>query len=160
MGMGAIGLVGTLASTGLQMYGQNQAAKAQVQAAKYNNKLAEAEARNREIETTVGIQRQRVNHRAALADLRNRAAFSGVQTTTGTPLLVAGEAAGRMEMQIQDASRSAAMQAASMRAQGQMGLWEAAQASSASKLNMLATGISGAANAFGQYRTGKYQGLY
>lgn len=160
MGMGAIGLVGTLASTGLQMYGQHQAAKAQNEAAEYNNKLAEAEARNRETETSVGIQRQRVQNRAALATLRNRAAFSGVQTTSGTPLIVQGEAAGRFEMGIQDAARTAAMQAASLRAQGKMGLWEAAQASSASNINILATGISGATNAFGQYRSGKYQGVF
>lgn len=160
MGLGAIGLVGTLAATGLQMYGQHQAAKAQTQAAEYNDKLAQGEARNLEVETSVGIQRQRVKNREALASLRNRAAFSGVQTTTGTPLVMAGEAAGRFEMSIQDAARTAAMQTASLRAQGKMGLWEAAQAESASKINMLATGISGAANAFGQYRSGKYQGTF
>jgi hypothetical protein len=158
--MGAIGMVGTLAATGLQMYGQHQAAKAQTEAAKYNNQLAEDEARNREVETSAGIQRQRVQNRAALASLRNRAAFSGVQTTSGTPLILQGEAAGRFEMGIQDAARTAAMQAASLRAQGRMGLWEAAQASSASKINIAATGISGAADAFGQYRSGKYQGVF
>lgn len=182
MGLGAIGLVGSLASTGLSMYGQSQAAKAQGMAADYNArmandaaaynaKLAEGEARNREVETTVGIQRQRASNREALAALRTRMAASGVQTTTGTPLILAGESAGRLEIGIQDAARTAAMQAASLRAQGRMGiweadargrlgLWEAAQASSASRTGMLATGIQGAASAYGQYRQGKYTGIY
>jgi hypothetical protein len=182
MGLGAIGLIGTLANTGLQMYGQNQSAKAQMQAAKYNAnagrlsaeynlKLAENEATNSENQTSEGVKRQRISNRSALADLRNRASSSGLQSTTGASLLVAGESAGRLEIGIQDAVRASAMQAASLRArgrmglweadvQGKMGLWEAAQAKSASRIAMLGTAIGGATSAFGQYRTGKYQGLY
>jgi hypothetical protein len=158
--MGAIGLVGSLAATGLSMYGQHQASKAQTQAAKYNDALAQAEAANRETETRVGIQRQRVSNREALAGLRARMAHSGVQTTTGTPLILAGESAGRFEIGIQDAARSAAMQANSLRAQGKMGLWEAAQAKQAGKINMIATGIQGISSAFGQMQQGKHQGIY
>lgn len=180
--MGAIGIVGTLASTGLQMYGQHQSAKAQMEAAKYNAKaarlsaeynlkLAENEATNSENQTSEGVKRQRISNRSALADLRNRSASSGLRTTTGVPLMVAGESAGRMEIGIQDAVRASSMQAASLRAKGKMGLWEAdaagkmglweaAQAKSASRIAMLGTAISGATSAFGQYRTGKQQGLF
>lgn len=160
MGFGAIGLIGTLASTGVQMYGQRQAAQAEMQAAQYNQRLAEQEAANRETETRAGIARQRVSNREALAELRNRMAFSGVQTTTGTPLLVAGESAGRMEIEIQDAARRANIEAASLRAKGRMGIWEAQQAKAATRINLLATGLKGASSAFGQYQDGKYQGIY
>lgn len=159
MGLGAIGLIGSVASTGLAIYGQAQQAKAQEAAAEYNNQLAQAEARNTEAEAAEGIKRQRQNNRSALAEIRTRLASSGVQADTGTPLTIIGEAAGRMEIDIADASRRAAMQAASLRAQGKMGLWEAEQASSASRLNMLATGIQGATSAFGMYQEQKYQGV-
>jgi hypothetical protein len=160
MGFGAIGLVGSLASTGLQLYGMKQQAKAVTQAAEYNNALAQREAANREAETAQAITRERINQRSALSDLRNRLANSGLQTTTGTPQLLAGEAAGRFEIGIADAARAASMQAASLRAQGKMGLWEAATNKAATKTAMLATGISGVASAFGKYQEGAYQGLY
>jgi hypothetical protein len=160
MGLGAIGLIGSVASTGLAIYGQAQQAKAQEAAAEYNNQLALAEARNSEAETSEAIKRQRQNNRSGLAEIRARLASSGLQADTGTPLSIVGEAAGRMEVDIADAARRAAMQAASLRAQGKMGLWEADQASSASRLNMLATGIQGATSAFGMYQEQKYQGAY
>lgn len=159
MGMGAIGLVGGLASTGLSIYGQHQQGKAAEAAAKYNNTLAEREAANVEAQTSEGIKRQRQGNRSALAEIRARMATSGVQTTTGTPLVLMGETAGRMELSIADAARAANMQATSLRAQGQMGLYEAKQAASAGKLAMLGTGISGLTKAFGQYQEGSYQGL-
>lgn len=160
MGLGAIGLIGGLASTGLQMYGQHQQGKAATQAAKYNNALAEMEARNLEMETAEGIKRERINHRAYLAELRNRTAASGVQTDTGTPLALMGEAAGRLEIGVADAARKANMQSASIQAKGRMGLWEAEQFKRANKLAMIGTGIQGVTNAIGQYRTGKYQGTF
>lgn len=159
MGLGAIGLIGSVASTGLAIYGQAQQAKAQEAAAEYNNQLAQAEARNTEVESIEAIKRQRANNRSGMAEIRARLASSGLQADTGTPLSIVGEAAGRMEIDIADAARRAAMQAASLRAQGKMGLWEAEQASSASRLNMLATGIQGATSAFGMYQEQKYQGV-
>jgi hypothetical protein len=133
------------------MYGQNEQAKAAEQAAAYNNQLALNEAKNRERETTQGIIRTRQNNAAGLSELRARLASSGVQTGTGTPLTVIGETAGRLELGIADSARAASMQAASLRAQGKMGLWEAEQNSRASRLSMAATGIQGLSAAFGKY---------
>lgn len=160
MGFGALGIIGTLASTGVAIYGQAQQAKAAQQAAEYNNKLAEQEALNREAETREGTLRQRINNRADLATLRTRMAAGGSRLTTGTPLIVLGDAAGKLELGIQDASRASAMQAAALRAQGKMGLWEADQQGSAAKLQMLGTGVSGITSAFGQYQEGKNLGIY
>lgn len=159
MGMGAIGLVGAVASTGVQLYAQNQQAKAAQAAAKYNATLAEREAVNVERETAEGIKRQRMNNRAGLADLQNRMAGSGFQSSTGTPLRMTGEAAGRLEVGIADAARSASMQAASLRAKGKMGLWEADQFTSSNRLSMIAGGIGGLASAFGKYQEGKFNGV-
>jgi hypothetical protein len=160
MGLGAIGLVGAVGATGLNLYGQAQQAKAQSVAAAYNNRLAENEAANLEVETAERIKRQRINIRESMAELRNRMAGSGLITTSGTPLLLAGETAGRLELSIQDAARQAAIQAASARAQGKMGLFEAKQAGDASKLAMFGSAMSGATSVFGKYQEGAYQGLY
>ena len=159
MGLGAIGLIGTVASTGLAIYGQRQQAQAQEQAAAYNNRLAQAEARNVESQTSEDIARQRTANRAGLASLRARMASSGVLTTTGTPLLLAGEAAGRLEVGIADAARRANMQAASLRAKGRMGVWEAEQYASAANLASIGTAVSGATRAFGMFQQGSYQGV-
>lgn len=160
MFLGLLGLFGSLASTGFSIFGQYQQAKAAEEAAEYNNKLARAEAANLEAETAEQIKRRRIENRAGLADLRTRLASSGVVTTTGTPLLLQGEAAGRLELQIADAARSASMQAASLRAKGRMGLWEADQMNSASRLSMLGTAIQGIGSAFGKYQSGSYLGIY
>ena len=160
MGLGAIGLIGGLASTGLSMYGQSQQAKAANQAADYNNALAQREAANLEAETAQGISRERINQKAALADLQNSMAGSGVQTTTGTPLSVVGETAGRFEVGIADAARSASIHAASLRAKGAMGLWEGAQTGAAAKINMFSSGIAGLGSAATKYNEGQYQGLF
>lgn len=158
--LGLLGLFGTAVSTGFSIFAQNQAAEAQEQAAEYNNLLARREASNLEAETAESIKRRRIENRAGLADLRTRLASSGVLTTTGTPLLLQGEAAGRLELQIADAARSASMQAASLRAKGRMGLWEADQNTSAARMSMLGTALKGAASAFGQYSSGSYLGIY
>lgn len=160
MGFGPIGLIGTLATTTLSIVAQNQQVKAANKAAGYNATLANNEAANREAEATQAIIRQRATNRDALAELQNRLAATGTRTDTGTQLLLAGESAARMELGIADAARAASMQARALRAQGQMGLWEASQAAKAGRLSMLATGIGGLTKAFGQFQEGSYEGLY
>ena len=159
MGLAVLPLIGSIASTGLSMYGQGQQAKAARQAAEYNNLLAQREADNREKEASQGITRERANQRAALAEISNRLAGSGVQTGTGTPLAIIGETAGRFEVGIADAARAASIQAASMRAKGAMGLWEAGQVSAAARTQMFATGIAGLSGAVSKYQQGTYEGI-
>lgn len=159
MGLGAIGLVGAVASTGLQLYGQHQQAKAEEAAAKYNNTLAQREADNVQMQTAEGIKRQRIADREGMAAIRARLAGSGLQTTTGTALNLMATTAGRMELSIADAARASEMQAASLRAKGRMGLWEGQQAASATKLSMFGTAISGATKVASMYQAGSYQGM-
>lgn len=153
-----VSLTATIASTGAMMYGQKKQADAQEQAAAYNDELAKAEARNLELETHEGIKRERMNQRSAMAAMRNRMASAGTVSDSGTPLKITGETAGRMEIAIADAVRASAMKAASMRAKGKMGLWEADQYSSAAKLSMIGTGLAGVTKAAGQYQDAKYLG--
>jgi len=160
MALGAVGLIGGLLSTGVALWGQAQQQKAADQAAEYNNTLAQAEATNNEAETAEAIKRQRINNRADMATLRTRMAASGRLLTTGTPLLVLGDAAGAMQLGIADAARASAMQAESQRAQGRMGLWEADVSGEASKLAMAGTALKGFTSVYGDYKEGSYLGMY
>lgn len=160
MGMGALGPVGAIAGTGIQMFGQYQAAKAAEKAGKYNNQVAQIEARNVENESIESIRRQRMTNRANLAKMRVAAATSGFQSTTGTASELIGEAAGRMETEVADAARRANMQSASLRQQGRMAAFEANQTASSIRMGMLGTAAQGAAGAYGQIRTGRYYGMF
>ncbi len=159
MGLGAVGLFGGLAATGLQLYGQHQQAKAEEQAAEYNNGLARAEARNRELETAEGVSRQRQRNASALSQLSANLARSGVRAASGSALDIYAEAAGRLEIDIADAARASAMEAESLRAKGRMGLWEADRMKAAARLGMFGTALQGVTSAFGQYREGSYHGV-
>jgi hypothetical protein len=158
MGFGAIGLVGGLLSTGMSIYGQQQQGKSAMAAARYNNELAQREADNLEKEGTENIARQRINNRKNLASLRVRNANSGTVANSGTTSQVLEDAAGTLEVGIADAARSANMQAASVRQQGEMGIWNAKQQKSALHLKSIATGLRGltkaAGTAYGNYRVG------
>lgn len=148
------------AGTGMQMYGQRQQGKAAMQAAEYNNRLLQAEARNKELETHEAIKRQRESNRSTLSSMRNQLASSGFVSDLGSSLLLQGETAGRMELAIQDAARSANMQATSLRAKGAMALWEGKQTKYASNLSAIATGIEGVGKMAQTAYTGKTQGTF
>ena len=143
----AIAIGATVVGTAVSVYGQVQAGNAAEDAAKYNNKLAEMEARNTELENMEAIKRERESNRSKLSELRNQMAGTGFLTTSGSALLLQGETAGRLELGIQDAARSANMKAASLRAEGAMGLWEGKQAKTAAYISATATGIKGIGSA-------------
>lgn len=158
--MGAIGLIGTLAATGIQLYGQSQQQGAVEAAAKYNAKLKEQEALNTEAETREAIIRQTENNRAQRAAYRVALGGSGDRSDTGTAPLILADIAGKQQLSIADAARASAMEAASLRAQGKMGLWEAEQQGRASRIAMVGTAIQGVTSAFGKYQEGKSVGIY
>lgn len=155
-----LGIIGGLFSTGLSIFSQGQQAKAQKRAAAYNASLMEAEAANTESQTAEAIARQRRENRSRLAELRARTAASGTLTTSGTPAILQGETAARLSLGIADAARTAAMDAAALRARGAMGLWESRQAARASRLNLLTTAVSGLTRTASQYQQGRQTGLF
>lgn len=160
MGFAAIGMLFSGVATGLQMYSQHQQGETAERVAEYNNQLAVREASNQEAQTAEGIKRERINQRAALATLKARMATSGQSLTSGTPLLLAGETASRFQLGISDAARSSAMQAAAMRQQGIMGLWEGKQAKQAATTAMIGTGIQGITSAVSAYQKNTYTGAF
>lgn len=156
--MAPLGIIGGLASTGMSIYGQSQADKAQKQAAFYNNKLAGIEAQNLQNETREQISRKRIENRAFLSQMKNKASASGLRTDTGANLLAAGEAAGRFDLEIADKARKATIQENSIRAKGKMGIWESKMQSQAAKGQMFATAIGGLGSAFSSFNRSKYEG--
>jgi len=147
MSVWVIGIT-TVISTAATVYGQQQQAKAATKAGEYNNILADQEAKNVELQNMEQLKRERIKNRRAMADIRNRMAQNGVLNTEGTPLAILGESSANFNLGIQDAARASNMQAASLRAQGQMGLWEADQGQAAANINSVATGLNGASKAY------------
>ena len=157
--MAAIAAASSAAATGVSMYGQHQQAKGVKYAAKYNNKVAENEASNRQSEAREQGKRAQIRKRKKLAEIRNSLAGQGTLISSGTPLDILGESSANMQLQIADASRTANMQANSLRAKGQMGLWEAAQFSRASKIKMVGTGLEGISKLASSAVSAKYHGI-
>ena len=151
-----IAAVGAAAS----IYSSKQQANAAEEAGAYNNELAQREARNRERTAAEAIRRERAANEARLGAIRASLSNSGTLSTEGSPLTVLGESAGRFELGVADAARSASMQAASMRAQGAMGLWEADQRSNAAIMGGVATGIRAAGSMYSDYQSGSQLGMY
>ena len=148
----------TAVSTGLAIYGQNQQAKSAVQAAKYNNTLAQNEATNLANTAREAQTRERQRNRRQIAQLRNNLAGQGTLNSSGTPLAILSDSQTNLSLGIADAARATDMQTAALRARGQMGLWEANQSRSASRIGMFGTALSGATKAVSGYRDFKYTG--
>lgn len=146
------------ASTGTAIYSQQQQAKAAEDTAAYNNFLAQREAGLREQEAAEASQRQRMENRKQLRRMRLALAQSGTVSTTGTPLAIIGESAGNLELGIRDAKRRTDMEAAAMRQQGILGLWEGQQARASANLSSVATGIQGLSSVGSAYGSSVYQG--
>jgi hypothetical protein len=159
MGMDPISMAVMGVTTGVKLFGAHQANKAQQQAASYNNKLAQAEALNHMKENAEATKRKRKNNEAEIGAMKTRLAATGFESDTGTELDLVTEAAGRMELEIQDQGRSAQMRANSMRAKGKMGLWEAKTKSRATSIGMFNTVASGYAGGLNMTRTNKFHGL-
>ena len=154
----AIASVATTAiGTGVAVYSQNEQQKTTDRLAAHNNQLAENEARNRELESQEAISRERKRKRAQMARIRNQLAAGGTLTTSGTPLAILGETSSRIELGIADAYRRSNMDAASLRARGQLGLWEADQAATGTKLAMAGTALKGLSSAASAYSDAAYQ---
>jgi hypothetical protein len=137
-------LASTAVGVGVSIYGTQQQAKAQDDAARYNAQLAENEARNRENEAAESVRRARIQKQRQMAELRQRLTGQGTLNSSGTPLALLGESGRNMETSISDAWRASNMQAAAMRSQGKMGLWEASNYRTAANISSAATALRGA----------------
>ena len=154
----AVAATAFVASTGLQMYGQYQAGKAQEQAAKAQQQAADynAAVARRRAEATEAVMESETSaahKRARRLKAEQRAAYaaSGALPSTGTPLLVMLEQAGETEQDIMTSRYNRMLEAqgygsqAKMREwEGKMREWEGKQARKASHLQMGSTLLSSA----------------
>lgn len=109
---------------GLSFAGAQKSADAAEKAGKLQKRAADMAARNTELQNNESINRERINKRRKLARLRADQGASGV-LMDGSAMDVFAETAGNMELGIQDQARAGNMEAAGMRDQGSMSLWEA-----------------------------------
>jgi hypothetical protein len=153
-------IISSLVSATVTIVSNEKAADAAEDAALQNKLRADAESRNRELEAGEAIKRQRLRDQREKSAIRARLAQQGTLTTSGTPLLILGEVAANQELAIQDAVRAANMQSNSLRAEGTMGLWEAASTRAALTNQSIAAGIEGLSSAAASYSKAKYNGAF
>jgi len=143
--------------------------------AAYNAKVLEQQAIQKEMDGRENIRRKREENRRYLSTQRGRFATSGV-TNEGSPLLVMGETASLLEMDAQEINRTTQIESARIRAgaaeevrqgafqstqyrnQAGLDLLYGRQASSAARIGMASTLLSGASSSLGSYATFKKTG--
>jgi hypothetical protein len=139
----AIAIVSATATIGgavMSIQGQKNAAKAAEQAAEWNADQANKQADYNDSVAQKNMRRERENNKRELARRRASAARGGLaESGAVTDNLI--EASSRHQQEIDDIWDRAAAQSSTMRAKGEMGIWEAAVGSEAAKTNMWATGI-------------------
>lgn len=130
----------TLAGAAMSIQGQRNAAKAAEQAAEWNADQANKQAKYDESVAQKNMRRERENNKRELARRRATAARGGlVESGAVSDNLI--EASSRHQTEIDDIWEKAATASSTLRAKGQMGIWEAAVGSQAAKTNMWATGV-------------------
>ncbi len=133
---------------GVKFYGAQQAAKAAEDAGEAQQRAAAAAAHNEELQNAETVKRERINKRRRLARLRADHGTSGL-VMSDSSMDVFAETAGMMELTIQDAARAGNMEAANMRNQGNMALWEARTQAAATRVSSYGTLLSNASSAAG-----------
>lgn len=136
--------IGTVAS----FVGQRQAAKATEEAGKAQSAAAAAAAHNEELQTAEAVRRERINKRRRLARMRADVGTGGL-VMSGSTMDTFAEGAGMMELQIQDAARTGAMNAQNARSQGNMALWESRTSAASQRFASFGTLIQGGASVAG-----------
>jgi multidrug efflux pump subunit AcrA (membrane-fusion protein) len=132
-------LIMSAVGAGVSYVGSQQAAKAAEDAGRAQQAAADAAARNAELQAAENTSRERVNARRRLARMRAGMAGTSGLVFDGSMQDAFTETAGQFELQIQDAARSAHMDAANKRSQGDMALWESRAQSMAIKTRSYGT---------------------
>lgn len=90
----------TIAAAGASAYGTYEQGKAQEDAAKYNQKIAENQAALAQQQADIDSDTMKEKHRRMLAEERTIEGASGTETTSGSPLLVVSDSARQMQRDI------------------------------------------------------------
>lgn len=149
MAYAVVAAIVAVVAAGVQVYSAEQQAEVAEDTAKYNNQIAKTQATNAELENAEAIKRERARNRRQIGEIRARLAAGGTLTSEGAPLAILGESAENFELGIQDAARASSIQAANIRAQGAMSLWEGTQQAAATRIS----GYAQAAETVSNYTT-------
>lgn len=151
-------IVSAVVGTGVSVYGQQQAAKAQENAAAANAKHLRDTAAVREQEAQEAVKRQHREARAQLAALRATLAGTGTQLNDGSNLDILGASTTRLETRVNDYARQSTMEASQLRDAAAQSLWQGSQASAAAGLASLGTVLEGTADVAASYSRSKQTG--
>lgn len=160
-------------SAGTAVYSSQQQAKTAVRVQDENARLANEDAgrnaraldmaaKNKELELQEGVRREQLKQRRVMAALRQQLAGSGTDITTGTPLLIMGEAEENFQMSLGDAARASSAESQQLRESGQLGLWKAKATGNIGKfeaqlgkrqanIDSAAAVVNAASSAYGSY---------
>jgi hypothetical protein len=153
-----IGAIAAIAGTALSAYGTYQAGQAQKAMANYNARLANNEAIAREQATKAETERMRDENRRIRASQEAGYSASGAMASSGTPLLVMAEEAGKMEMDVMNMQRTGAMQAQASRAQAKLDKYSGKMAARSANIGAGATLLTGTGSAAMSYSAAKTTG--
>lgn len=151
-------IVSAVVGTGVSVYGQQQAAKAEEAAAAANAKHLRDTAAVREQEAQEAIKRQHREARAQLAKLRATLAATGTQLNDGSNLDILGAATTRLETRVNDYARQSTLEASQLRGAAANALYSGKQASAAADLASLGTVLEGTADVAQSYSRSKANG--
>jgi len=142
--LGPLGAIASIAGTGLEAYGKYQAGRAENDMSRYNARLLDLKARGAEMamESETGLAHERA--RELKATQRARYGTSGAEVSSGTPLLVLAEQAGKMERDIMSARRTRMIEAQQYRDAARMKRWEGKQAKRSGVMGAVGTVLGGA----------------
>ncbi len=94
--------IGTVASTGMSIYGQKQAQKQSAKIAQHNLNVEAANREQLKAEGREQLDRDRTRNKRFLAQQRGAQAASGLQMDTGTGLEMEAESAAMLELEALD----------------------------------------------------------
>ena len=144
--------------TGVSAYSSIQAGKAQNRMAQYNANEREVEATTTERDGRIMANAQRAQNAALLARQRTLYAKSGV-TMAGTPLLVQAASAMELEKEALNVQQTANTEANRQRRAAILDRMEGKSARRAGTLNAVGTILSGASSAAAMGAQFKYSGV-
>jgi hypothetical protein len=149
------------AASAAYSYDQSRkSAKAQEEAGVYQKMASDQAARNTALETAEADRRMRVNKKRQLARLRAGMAGTSGLVMEGSLEDAFAETAGRLELEILDANRRGAMEAANQRSAGDLALWEARTQSVATRVEATGSLLSSAGSIVGGVYTGYQNGAF
>lgn len=125
--------------------------KSAADAGEYNAKVAEAEALQKQLETTENYRRMKTQAKAFSSRQKMQYAKGGVVSNTGTPLEVMSETVGLMELQAQEMARAGRANVSRLKAGATLSRLQGNNQRDAAYAQSNATLLSGAINAGSAY---------